>query len=101
MSDSERKHYEQLQECVDGFRSHTVTLSDLIERIPELLKDLDDIDPSWKAECVSYWWTLEQVHGAAIDLGESGRLPKNTRQTVDDAVDGIDRLVQGALATTH
>ncbi len=100
MSD-QRQVYAQMQEALLGFRAHTMRLGDLLERLPELMKQLPEADPTWKAEWVSYWWTLEQVHESAIELGESGRMPGGTRQTVDDAIDGLERLVQGAMAASR
>jgi hypothetical protein len=99
MSDTQRKHYEEMSECLLGFRAGTMRLGDLVERLPELVKELgDDIDPTWKAAFVSQWWTLEQIHGQAIDLGESTRMPTDTRRTVDDAVASLDELVRQALS---
>jgi hypothetical protein len=95
---SQKQPYEQMSECLLGFRAGTMKLGDLVERLPELVKELgDDVDPGWKANFVSQWWTLEQVHGQAIDLGESTRMPPDTRRTVDDAVSSLDQLVREAL----
>jgi hypothetical protein len=57
------------------------------------VKTLDDADENWRAEFVGYWWTLEQVHEEAIELGESRRLPTDRRDAVDTAVNGMLRLV--------
>ena len=92
--------YGQMRECLVGFRAHTMKLGDLLDTIPSLLKQVPATDQGWKDEFVGYWWTLEQVHEAAIELGESGRMPESTRETVDEAVDGLTRLVDGALAST-
>lgn len=97
MSQIERKQYEEMAECLVGFRAGTMRLGDLVERLPELLKTLGDIDPVWRETYVGYWWTLEQVHGEAIELGESSRMPPDARRTVDEAIAGLDRLVQEAL----
>jgi hypothetical protein len=100
MSTSHRAQYEQMQEALLGFRSGTMLLSDLIDRLPTLLRGIENPPQAWRDEYVSYWWTLEQIHGQAIDLGESRRMPAESRQTVDDAIAGLERLVQGALATS-
>lgn len=93
-----RQQYEAMQECIQGFKAHTMKLGDLVEILPEQMKAVDHPDEAWKAEWMGYWWTLEQVHGDAIDLGESGRLPEGTRETVDDAIEGLERLVNSALS---
>ena len=101
MSNSPRQPYEEMRTCIAGFKGHTVKLGDLVERLPELLKQIENVDEVWKAEYVSCWWTLEQVHGDAIEVGESGRLPGGTRETVDDAIQSLERLVNGVLAKAH
>ena len=98
MGATQRKQYEEMAECLLGFRSGAMRLGDLVERLPELLKGLEDPDPAWRETYVGYWWTLEQVHGQAIDLGESSRMPSDSRRTVDDAVAGLQQLVSQALA---
>lgn len=91
--------YEQMKQRLVGFRAGTVRLGDLVEDLPALVKEVPDIDPTWRDRYVSYWWTLEQVHGDAIDLGEAQRMPSDTRSTVDDALDGLESLVDQALVS--
>lgn len=98
MGNQARQPYEKMAECLVGFKAGTMRLGDLVEQLPELLKELEQPDPEWREACVGYWWTLEQVHGQAIELGESSRMPPDSRATVDDAVAGLDRLVQEALS---
>jgi len=98
---NEQQVYGLMRECLVGFRAHTMKLGDLLERMPELLKEVDRPDPAWKAEFIGYWWTLEQVHEEAIELGESGRMPSSTRDTVDEAIDGLDRVVERALSSAE
>ena len=99
MSEEQRRQYEQLQQCLTNFRARSISLSDLIERLPTLIKNIDDPDPIWKEECIGCWWTLEQIHEDAIELGESRRMPPESRKQVDDAIDRLGRLVNGALET--
>lgn len=89
--------FEQMKQTVDGFRAHTLPLSDVIERLPQLLSRAEGIDEEWREEYISCWWTLEQVHGEAIDLGEATRMPRGSRDTVDDAIDGLRKLIDSAL----
>lgn len=89
-----------MKEVLIGFRSGTMPLSDLIDRLPSLLKEAGDVDPAWREEFVGCWWTLEQIHGEAIDIGESRSMPKGSRDTVDDAIEGLNRLVDRALAAS-
>ncbi len=100
MSDA-RQNYESMKEALVGFRSGTMPLSDLIDRLPALLKENTDVDPEWREEFVGCWWTLEQIHGEAIDLGESRRLPTGARETVDDAIQGLERLVNRAITSAR
>lgn len=95
---SSTETYQAMQEALLGFRSGTLALPDLVDKLPQLLKDLGDVDPVWREEFVSCWWTLEQIHGEAIDLGESRRMPTGSRDTVDDAIEGLERLVNNAMA---
>lgn len=80
------------------FRSHTIRLADLVERVPTLVKSLEDADEAWRAEFVGYWWTLEQVHEEAIEAGESRRLPSERRDAVDTAINGMIRLVDEKIS---
>lgn len=95
-SQNDQEQYEAMRECMAKFHAHTMNLGDLIDELPQIVKKLEDVDPAWKSEFVSYWWTLEQIHGDAIDLGQSGRMPEGTRGTVDDAIVGLDGLINGA-----
>lgn len=88
--------FSQMRATVDGFRSHSVSLSDVVERLPDLLGRAEGLDEEWREAYISCWWTLEQVHGEAIDLGESRRMPAGSRDTVDDAIDGLSRLLDEA-----
>lgn len=96
LSKSDHIIFEQIHEALEAFQSRQSTLNDLIDRVPSLVKSVSD-DAPWKDEFVGYWWTLEQVHEEAIEIGESGRLPVERRQAVDDAVLGMQRLIDGAL----
>jgi len=93
---AERQLLEEIQQALTAFRAHSLSLSDLIERIPALVKELEP-EPTWKGEFVGYWWTLENVHEEAIEAGESRRLPPERRAAVDDSVDGMLRLTRTAL----
>lgn len=84
---------DQIDTMLKGFRSGTVRLGDLIDEVPVLVKELDASDAPWKDRFIGYWWTLEQVHSEAIDLGESRRLPPERRDAVDQAIDGMINLV--------
>lgn len=84
----------QLDSMLTGFRSGEVKLGDLIDNVPHLVKKLDVTDAPWKDRFIGYWWTLEQVHSEAIDLGESRRLPPERREAVDEAIDGMIDLVR-------
>ncbi len=96
---NDREQYERIQHALLGFRSGAMNLNDLLEAVPSILKDVESPDPAWKDEFVSYWWTLEQVHEDAIELGESRRMPAGSRVTVDAALEGLDRLVREALVS--
>jgi hypothetical protein len=85
--------YQDIREALLQFQAHSIRLGDLIERVPELVKTLGDADEQWKAEFVGYWWTLEQVHEEAIEVGESRRLPPERRNSVDEAVNGMISLI--------
>jgi hypothetical protein len=85
--------YQDIREALLQFQAHSIRLSDLIERVPELVKTLGSSDEQWKAEFVGYWWTLEQVHEEAIEVGESRRLPPERRNSVDEAVNGMIDLI--------
>ena len=91
--------YKRMQECLLGFRAHTMNLGALVDELPQLVKELREPNAVWKSEFVSYWWTLEQIHGEAIEMGESGRMPADARKTVDESIEGLDRLVNGALVS--
>lgn len=82
-----------LDSLLTGFRSGKVSLSNLIDEVPGVVKRIDLTDPTWHDRFVGYWWTLEQVHAEAIDLGESSRLPSDRRTVVDEAIDGMIDLV--------
>lgn len=97
-SGSQQEIYLDMRECLTGFSDGSVRLSDVIDRLPELLKRLDGADEEWREQYVEYWWTLENIHGEAIELGESRRMPPDTRKTVDDAVIGLNHLVDSALS---
>lgn len=98
MADLDLTKYQEIQETLDGFRTHSLKLGDLVDQLPQIIKDLDHPDPEWREEFVSYWWTLEQVHTTAINIGESGRMPADTRRTVDDALEKMEKLIKSALA---
>lgn len=100
MPDIDKQRYESIDHCLSAFRSGSVKLGDLVEQIPEILKQIDDPDPAWKDEFVSYWWTLEQIHETAIEIGESRRMPPQSRQTVDDAVNSMKKMVSSVLTST-
>jgi hypothetical protein len=89
--------YSDIREALMAFQTHTIRLADLIEQVPELVKTIEDTDETWKAEFVGYWWTLEQVHEEAIEVGESRRLPPERRNAVDEAVTGMISLVDQKL----
>lgn len=89
--------YSDIREALSAFQAHTIRLADLIEQVPELVKTIEDTDETWKAEFVGYWWTLEQVHEEAIEVGESRRLPPERRNAVDEAVAGMLGLVNQKL----
>ena len=100
MSSSDHIIFEQIHEALEAFQSHSLSLNDLIDRVPALVKSVGD-DAPWKDEFVGYWWTLEQVHEEAIEIGESRRLPVERRHAVDDAVLGMQRLIDGALSSSR
>jgi len=85
--------YQDIREALMQFRSHAIRLADLIEQVPELVKTIDDSDELWRAEFIGYWWTLEQVHEEAIEVGESRRLPPERRNAVDEAIEGMITLI--------
>lgn len=85
--------YQDIRESLMQFQEHSIRLADLIERVPGLIKTLGDSDEQWKAEFVGYWWTLEQVHEEAIEVGESRRLPEARRGSVDTAINGMITLI--------
>jgi hypothetical protein len=89
--------YADIRDNLRLFQAHTIRLADLIERVPPLVKALGEDDPTWKAEFVGYWWTLEQVHEEAIELGESRRLPSERRDAVDTAIGGMIRLINDKM----
>lgn len=90
--------YADIKDNLLMFRSHTIRLADLVERVPTLVKSLEDADEAWRAEFVGYWWTLEQVHEEAIEAGESRRLPSERRDAVDTAINGMIRLVDEKIS---
>jgi hypothetical protein len=85
--------YQDIRQALMQFQTHAIRLADLIEQVPELVKAIDHADEQWRAEFIGYWWTLEQVHEEAIEVGESRRLPPQRRNAVDEAVTGMLRLV--------
>jgi chromatin segregation and condensation protein Rec8/ScpA/Scc1 (kleisin family) len=89
--------YQDIREALQQFQTHSIRLADLIERVPELVKTLGEGDEQWKAEFVGFWWTLEQVHEEAIEVGESRRLPPERRNAVDEAVNGMMQLINQKL----
>jgi hypothetical protein len=98
VSSNNRELFEQIQETLEGFQAHSVTLSDVIERVPSLVKEIN-VDAPWRDEFVGYWWTLEQVHEEAIEIGESRRLPVERRQAVDEAIIRMQTMIDGVLTS--
>ncbi len=87
---------EALDQLLTEFRSGQIRLSEFIDTVPPMVKQLNINDVDWKDRFVGYWWTLEQVQSEAIDVGESRRLPQERRETVDEAINGMVSLVAEA-----
>ena len=94
---SDQATLEAIQETLEGFQAHSVSLADVIERVPTLVKDIN-LDAPWRDEFVGYWWTLEQVHEEAIEAGEGVRLPAERREAVDEAINRMQGLLDTAKA---
>lgn len=99
MSESQQDCLRQIQQYLEDFHAGKKRLGDLVDDLPDLLKAVPDPDPMWREEFVGYWWTLEQIHSEAIDLGESRRMPTDTRRTVDEAIGALGRLTNEALSS--
>jgi hypothetical protein len=84
--------FEAIRDTLLAFQSHDIRLADLVEEVPSVLKNLQT-EQEWKDQFVSYWWTLEQIHEEAIEVGESRRLPPERRHSVDVAINGMIGLV--------
>jgi hypothetical protein len=76
---------------LSGYRSGAVSLRRLVDDLNVVWNNLPSTE--WSEEFRGHWWTLEQVYSVALDRGELEALPADAEADIDEAVGGIEGLL--------
>jgi hypothetical protein len=74
------------------YRNGQTSLAQLVNDLDAIWNDLPLSE--WRDEFRGHWWTLEQVYAVGIDRGELAELPVDAQSDINEAVAGIESLLQ-------
>lgn len=99
VNEYDKRQLEIMLVKIRSFRKNALGLLNLINDLSSLLDVLECVADSWKEECKSWVWDLEEVYAVALDRKQA--LNTDDLQGVEDALNQIELLVKNKLSESR
>jgi len=96
ITDYDKRQLRQMAESIQLFENKKLSLSDVVNRLVDLLDAIESIDIDWKKQFKSEWWQLEQVNATILDKGLI-LLPKEYKDIVEDSISKLKKMIDTML----
>ena len=93
MNKYDRRQYDLMRKCLDGFEIGNINLRVLINSLRSLTNTLQEPNSEWKRKFMKEWWTLEEIYSIASSR-EQNYLSKADTNDVYDAIDNMRLLIE-------